>query len=209
MSNTEVWGKWKLIWLNCMEFFHWRILAQTLLYVTKHCIFLFSFLNQPEDVITAACVSTSKWILHFLFFVWSYTRGNKLGSADTSSPEGTYCLSCAQHVRAEDLSCWHYCKVERSSSRLILFTPKCTGKYCLAVADVSEEGRFTRKKKSACTFFKHVLYICIYLLCFYYKIACIKLLDSVASFIGARVKAVSVKKINYLYRYGIEASSKL
>ena len=53
------------------------------------------------------------------------------------------------------------------------------------------------------------LYICIYLLCFYYKIVCIKLLDYLASFIDARVKAVSVKKINYLYRHGIEASSKL
>lgn len=53
------------------------------------------------------------------------------------------------------------------------------------------------------------LYICIYLLCFYYKIARIKLLASLASFIGARVKAVSVKEINYLYRCGREASSKL
>lgn len=56
-------------------------------------------------------------------------------------------------------------------------------------------------------FFKHFLYICIYLLCFYYRIARIKLLASLASFIGAMVKAVSVKKINYLYRCGIEASS--
>lgn len=90
-------------------------------------------------------------------------------------------------------------------NRIILFTPKCAGYYCLAVAEVSEKGCFT----SACTFFKNSLYICIYLLCFYYKIARIKLLSSLASFIGARVKAVSVKKINYLYRCGIEASSKL
>lgn len=38
------------------------------------------------------------------------------------------------------------------------------------------------------------------------KIACIKLLDFLASFIGAPVKAVSVKKINYLYRDGMETS---
>lgn len=166
MSNTEVWGKWKLIWLKCMEFFLWRILAQTLLYVTKHCGFLLSFSNWPEDVITAACFSTSKWIhlrilYIYIFFVWSYTRGNKLGSADTNSPEGTYCLSCAQHGRAEDLSCWHYCKVERSSSRLILFTLKCTGKYCLAVAKMSEGGRFTRKKK--CLYIFQTCFVHMYL----------------------------------------------
>ncbi len=85
------------------------------------------------------------------------------------------------------------------------FTPKCTGKYCLAVAEVSEKKLFYKCLYIFQTFF---LYICIYL-CFYYKIARIKLLASLASFVGARVKAVSVKKINYLYRCGIEASSKL
>lgn len=56
--------------------------------------------------------------------------------------------------------------------------------------------------------FQKFFCICVYL-CIYYKIARIKLLVYVASVIGARVKAVSVKKINYLYTCGIEASSNL
>lgn len=130
-----------------------------------------------------------------------------LGFPDTNSPGGSYCLRCAWCRRskktAEDL--FVMLTLPQSSTleqRNYLFTMKCTGKYCLA--SVRKKSYFT----SACTFFKRFLYICIYL-CFYYKIARIKLLVSVASFIGARVKAVSVKKINYLYTCGIEASSEL
>ena len=82
----------------------------------------------------------------------------------------------------------------------------------LAVAEVSWE----KKKKdvlqvpvhfSTLFFFCFCTYVFIY--AFYYKIARIKLLASLPSFRDARVKAVSVKKINYLYRCVIEASSKL
>ena len=51
------------------------------------------------------------------------------------------------------------------------------------------------------TFFVHNVFIYY---AFITKIARIKLLASLASVIGARVKAV--KKINYFYRCGIEAS---
>lgn len=88
------------------------------------------------------------------------------------------------------------------SLKQLLVIPKSTGKCCLAVAGVSGNKKVVLQVP---VHFSNIfLYICIYLLCFYYKIARFKLL---ASFMGAKVKAVSVKRINYLYRCGIKASS--
>lgn len=63
--------------------------------------------------------------------ILSFTRDNKLCWADTNSPEGSYCRSCARRGRAEDLSCWHYYREVTDLS----FSPwNAQEIYCLTVA---------------------------------------------------------------------------
>lgn len=135
------------------------------------------------------------------------------------APEGSYCLRRAQRETSKKDGKGFVCHADTAAESIVQATQlsylplKCTGKYWsgCSLSVRKEKKRKERCFTSACTFFTPpplFLYICIYL-CFYYKIARIKLLASLPSFRDARVKAASVKKINYLYRCGIEASSKL
>lgn len=101
--------------------------------------------------------------------VWSYTRGDELSSADTNSPEGSCCLRCAEHGRSKN-GRGFVCHVDTTAEYNTPATelspppsPKCTGKYCLAVAEVSGKRLFYKCLYIFQTFFVH-MYLFIMLL---------------------------------------------
>lgn len=180
------------------------------LYVTMHCGLQFSFwhwLVGVNTMLVSQLLSELIWAF-CIQVVRSYTGVMNWVQQIQIVPEGSYCLRCAQHERSKN-DRGFVCHVDTIAEQntqanwIILFTLKYTGTFCQAVAEVSE-----KKVLQVPVHFSNIfLYICIYLLCIYYKIARIKVLASLASLVGTRVKAVSVKRINYLYRCGIEASS--
>lgn len=117
------------------------------------CIVAFSWaFGQPVGVNT---ILVSQAVREFIWafciqVVWSHTTGDELGSADTNSPRRIFLPEVCSAWEKEKqqricLSCWHHCRAEHSSSWIILFTPKCTEKYCLAVAEMSGKKRLFYK----------------------------------------------------------------
>lgn len=66
--------------------------ALMMLYVTMYCGLQLSFWNRPVGCFRSR-LSELIWAF-YIQVVSSYTRGDELGSADTNSPEGSYCLRC-------------------------------------------------------------------------------------------------------------------
>lgn len=142
-----------LITISCIDF----NLVHSMLYITTYCGLQLNFRNRLAHVNTALVwQSVGEFIRAFCIqVVWSCTRGDELCSADTNSPEGSYCLRCSAWRRI-CLSCWHCGKEERSTCP---FHPI----ECRETAEVSERN----SKFYKCLYiFQRILYICIYLFCF-------------------------------------------
>lgn len=136
-----------------------------MLYVTTNCGLQLSFWNWLVGVNTKLVSQpVNELIWGFcILVVWSYMGGDELGSANTNSPGGSYCLRCKQK-NGRGFVCYVDTNAEQNTYATELsFLPRNAQENIVWVAEVSEKRLFYKCLYIFQTFCVH-MYLFIMLL---------------------------------------------